>query len=99
MLYYSEILNKNFNTEQECVDAEKDFKKIQEDKEKLVAERKARACEVEEARKNLEKAYEDYRNLLNNFLRDYKTYHYSTSEIKNIPTIFDDLFGSIFINW
>ena len=110
MKYYSEKLNKVFNTEQECMDAEfkakeqENLEKIKkerevalakEKKEKEIAERKALAAEVDEARKALTEAQKNYRDKLGAFVDKYHTYHYSTSNPDEIPTLFD-IFNKIF---
>ena len=110
MKYYSEKLNKVFNTEQECMDAEfkakekENLEKIEkeralaaakEKKEKEMAERKALAAEVDTARKALTEAQKNYHDKLSAFVDKYHTYHYSTSNPDEIPTLFD-LFNKIF---
>ena len=107
MKYYSEKLNKLFDTMEACQKAEMEAKEAEnrermrkeraerekkEKEEKLVAERKARAAEVEEARKAMDEARSKYAKLLEEFCRDYKTFHLSlTGEDakKAIPTLFD----------
>ena len=56
MKYYSETLNKVFENEKDCLDAEKEYKaKVEEEekrKKELADSRKVRAKEVEDAYKN-----------------------------------------------
>lgn len=93
MRYYSETLKQLFDTEEECEKAESEAleakKKAEEERTKLLAERKVRAQEIEDARKIMQEAQNKYNKLLREFLRDYKTYHYSTNSIDDIPRIMD----------
>ncbi len=58
-------------------------------KEKEAAERKAAAAKVEEARKAMVAAQTEYRKLLEDFVKKYKSYHYTTTSIQDIPTLFN----------
>lgn len=93
MRYYSETLEQLFDTQEECEKAESAAleakKKAEEERTQLLAERKVRAKEIEEARKAMQEAQNTYNRLLRDFLRDYKTYHYSTTSIDDIPRIMD----------
>ena len=93
MKYYSENLKQLFETQEECEKAETEAleakKRAETERDKLLAERKVRAKEIEEARKVMQEAQNKYNKLLREFLRDYKTYHYSTNSIEDIPRIFD----------
>lgn len=110
MKYYSEKLNKVFDTPEACEDAEfkekekENLEKIQkerelalakEKKEKEIAERKAMAEEVDVARKALNEAQKAYKEKLDAFIDKYHTYHFSTSNPEEIPTLFD-IFDRIF---
>lgn len=96
MKFYSEELNKLYESQEECEKAESEAleakKRAEEEQEKLVAERKARAAEVDDARKAMVEAQNKYEELLRDFIRDYKTYHYSTNNIDEIPRFFNDFF-------
>lgn len=85
MKYFSEILNKNFNSEKECLAAEKEYTlaqmKANEEKEIKEKARKARAKEVEEAGQR-------YVDLLNAFIKDYGSFHTSIRDGS-------DFFGSL----
>lgn len=98
MKYYSETLKKLFESQEECEKAEQEEieakKKAEEEKERLVAERKARADEVEAARKAMVEAQKNYEKVMHDFLRDYHTYHYSTSNVDDMPRLF-----TFFDNW
>jgi len=112
MKYYSEKLNKVFNTERECMDAEfkakeqENLEKIKkerelalakEKKEKEVAERKACAEKVEAARAAYLDAQKAYRTELEAFCKKYGTYHYTVKDADEIPSLFD-IFKYAF-NW
>ncbi len=106
MKYYSEKLNRLFDDIETCQKAEFDAKeaenreKIRKEraeaeakakKEKEAAERKAAAAELDEARKAMVAAQKHYAELLDNFIKKYKSYHYTTNSLADIPTLFDSL--------
>ena len=97
MRYISDITGKTYNTPGECMEAERKFeaekKAEKEKKEKMAAERKTRAAEVEEARKAMVAAQHKYKEVLEAFVRDYKSYHFSTTDVKDVPTLFDSFFN------
>lgn len=88
--YYSEVLKKYFNTEDECVEAEKEYE------EAHAAELKAKEDRANKA-KAVEQAYKDYLKLRNDFINEFGSYHMTLTE-KDLPeekTLFD-LFDSFF---
>lgn len=99
MKYYSETLQKLFESEKALVEAEK---QAQEEKEKKEAEKKAltekratRAKEIEEAYKAIIEAKNHYNELKNKFIEDYGSYHLTVNTktpIDNIETL-SDLFN------
>ena len=100
MRYYSGVTKKIYESATELMKAEQEAEleqqkkleleqKEKEKKEKIAAERKARAAEVEEARKEMVTAQNHYKEVLEAFVRDYKSYHYTTTDTKEIPTLFD----------
>ena len=104
MKYYSEKLNKVFNTERECMEAEfkvkeqenlariqkeKALREEKEKKEALAAERKVMADKVETARKAYLEAQKAYRNELEAFCKKYGTYHYTVTDADEVPSLFD----------
>ena len=104
MKYYSEKLNKVFTTEKECLEAEfkakekENLEKIRkeretalakEKKEKELAERKALAAEVDEARKKMVAAQKEYQAKIREFVDKYHSYHFTTTNTEEIPTLFD----------
>ena len=104
MKYYSEKLNKFYDTPDACERAEFEAKEkenlekikkereialAKEQKEKALAERKAAAAKVEVARKAYAEAQKAYRTELESFCKKYGTYHYSTNNADEIPSLFD----------
>ena len=106
---YSDKTNKFYNTVEEANRAEFELKEkenlekikqeraaelAKQEKEKKVAERKAAAETVDAARKAYLEAQKVYRKALEDFCDKYGTYHYSTSDADEIPSLFD-WFGNI----
>lgn len=110
MKIYSEQLNKFYDTVAECEKAEADYKATVEaarieqerkaelakkEKEQKMAKRKEAAAKVDAARKAYLEAQHVYREQLEEFVKIYGTYHYSTDNVEEIPSLFD-WFGNIF---
>ena len=108
--YYSDRTKQLYDTQEACEQAEKNAieaenrEKIRKEralaeekerKEKLTSERKARAAEVDAARKEMVQAQNKYREVLKNFINTYGTYHYSTSNFDDLPTLFE-FFSQVF---
>ena len=85
MKYYSEKLNKVFDTVEDLESAEKEHAEKETQALKLREERKVRAKEVEDA-------YIAYKKLLNQFIKDYGSYH-QTIKDKDSWSILDVMFG------
>lgn len=79
MKYYSELVKKNFDSEQECLDAEKQYEEEHAKELALKEERAKRAQEVQEA-------YKHYLELRAKFIEDYKSYHMTLTE-KDLPAL------------
>lgn len=100
MKFYSEDLKKLFDSEKELQDAEvaaKNEKLKAVMKEKALKEaRKTRAKAVDDARDAAIKARHDYQKLLNEFVKDYGSYHstYSSDNMSLVEDLFDCLFGA-----
>ena len=79
MKYYSEELNKMFDTEDELLEAEYQSKCEKEAREAVEkekqAERQKRYDELLAASALLEEVYNEYQKLKNAYLRDYGTLH------------------------
>ena len=85
MKYYSEKLNKVFDKVEDLESAEKEHAEKEVQALKLREERKVRAKEVEDA-------YLAYKKLLNQFIKDYGSYH-QTIKDKDSWSILDVMFG------
>lgn len=104
MKYYGERTQRLYDTAGECQQAEFKAKE-QENREKILAERKAaeakekkkkeaskrkaRAAEVEAARKTMVEAQKAYKDKLESFIKTYSTYHFSSTDINDFPTLFN----------
>lgn len=86
MKYYSEKLNKVFETVDALEKAEAELEAKNAEKKKKAEARAIRAKEVEDA-------YKNYRTLLDAFCKDYGSFHtsYSTSDLKS-NSLLDALF-------
>ena len=89
MKFYSEKLNKVFDTEQACVEAEsahdKAIAEAEAKKKALVEERATRAKEVEDLYKAAVEAKKAYDEKLRAFLKDYGSFH---ATFKNVDQFF-----------
>ena len=97
MKYYSEQLNKLFNTSEELKAAEDKVnaaKKAEEKKKaQLKAQRETRAKEVEDAFKVAYDYTKKANELLNAFVKDYGSYH---TTLKDAPVSIWDVFFNLF---
>ena len=95
MKYYSEILKKTFDSEKECLEAEKKHAIEVAEAEKKKAEstkvRKERAKEVEDAFKVVKEAQKKYNKLLSTFVKDYGAFHMTLATEDTFDDIFDFL--------
>ena len=98
-VYVSELLgNKTFETEEECLAAEKEHEnKLALEKAKK-EERKERAEEVEKAFKDADEAYKVAKDKLNEFIRDYGAFHKTYSGTLPARSLFDYFFTDNFFN-
>ena len=96
MKYYSETLNKVFENEKDCLNAEKEYKAKVEAEEKhkkeLADSRKIRAKEVEDAYKAVIDAQKHYYELKNQFVKDFGSFHMTFSTTDDFHSLFSDLF-------
>ena len=96
MKYYSETLNKVFENEKDCLDAEEEYKaKVEEEekrKKELADSRKVRAKEVEDAYKAIIDAQKHYNELKNKFVEDFGSFHMTFSTTDDFHSLFSDLF-------
>lgn len=97
MKFYSEQLNKLFNSVEELKAAEDKVnaeKRAAEEKQaQLKAQREKRAKEVEEAIKFAAEAQQQANDLLNAFVKDYGSFH---TTMKKAPVSIWDLFHDLF---
>ena len=100
MKYYSTVVNRLFDTEQELLRAEKqiaDEKAAKEAKEKKLKEQRVtRAKEVEAALKEADEAKERANNLLNDFVKDYGYFHTTYTTKRNSNNAADDFINKLF---
>lgn len=93
MKYYSDKTKKLYDSVELLTEAETEFDKENAAKIKAQEERKARATEIEAARKEVLAAQEKYNKLVNKFIKDYGSYHSTiTREIDSMADLFDFIF-------
>jgi len=112
MKYYSEKLNKFYDSADACqraefeakekenlakIENERKERELKEKKDKEAAERKAAAEKVEAARKAMVEAQGAYKKELEAFCQKYGTYHFSLNNLEDIPHLFDVL--NYAFNW
>jgi len=94
MKFYSESLNKMFDSADACAEAESAHEKAMAEaeakKKALADERASRAKEVEEAYKTAVEAKKVYNEKLQDFLKDYGSFH---ATFKNVDPFFS------FLDW
>lgn len=92
-LFFSDILNRTFDSKEKCLAEEAKFlkaKKEKEEKEKKASEgRKADAEKVTAAFELYRKNYNEYLKLRNEFIKKYGSYHMSYSEVEEMPLMVD----------
>lgn len=96
MKYYSEITRRAYDTEKDCIEAENRVKNEQEEKARIEAEKRQQRAQdaqaVEEARQAMVAAQKHYEEVLNNFIKTYGSYHFSTSNVNEMPWRFPFFF-------
>lgn len=92
MKYYSEKLKKVYDTVEQLQAAEKEFDKAHAAEIAKQKERKARANEIDAARKEFIKAQEHYNDLVAKFVKDYGSYHATYNDSDKITSTADLLF-------
>ena len=100
MKFYSEKLNKVFETEKECVAAEEKYDvelAAKQAKEKQLADtRKQRAKAIEESYKKVVEARKEYKKLVDEFTQDYGSFHMSVKSDNLADMDLFDLFKYAF---
>lgn len=96
-LFYSEILRKYYDTEEDCLKAEEEYN--EKHKAELVAkeERASEAKEVERLFKEANVAYDKAQKALSEFCKKYKNYHFTVTDTGTFPSIFDYLFKNFWL--
>ena len=93
--YFSELLNKTFDTKEECLKAEKEFEEKHKAELQLKEERAADAKKVEEAFAKYNEAGKEARELLSEFCKKYGAYHKTFSNITPATRSLFDIFFDI----
>lgn len=98
MKYYSEKLKKVYDTVEQLQTAETEYDKAHAAEIAKQKERKARAEEIAAARKDLQNRQKKYNELVNQFIKDYGSYHATytdedSGEVANVMDVFYKLFG------
>lgn len=93
MKYYSTVTKNFYDDEQACLEAEKTELQKREDAKaaqaKKDAVRKNAAAKVDAARKAMLEAQKNYKNVLEDFCKEYGSYHYSVNSDDDFPWLFD----------
>lgn len=93
MKYYSEKLKKVYDTVEQLQEAEKKYDEAHAVEIKKAEERKRRADEIAAARKDLQNRQKKYNELVNQFIKDYGSYH-ATYKDEDVSAL--DLFYRLF---
>ena len=91
---FYKVNGKLYSTKEEAEKAELALEEAKAKEAKLSEERKARAKEIDEARAAVVEAEKRYNKLVNAFVKDYGSYHFSYTSTE--PDIVDGLFDSFF---
>ena len=84
---YSDVTKQFYDNEAAALKAEEEVRKAQDEK---VARRKKMADTVDVKRKAYDKARREYREALDNFCKDYGSYHYTLAD-KDLEDFFASL--------
>ena len=91
---FYKVNGKLYSTKEEAEKAELALEEAKAKEAKLSEERKTRAKEIDEARAAVVEAEKRYNKLVNAFVKDYGSYHFSYTSTE--PDAFDNLFDSFF---
>ena len=92
MKYYSELTKKVYDSPEEVNAAEAEIKAEEERKLQLKEKRTERAKEIEDAYKVLVDAQKRYNELVNQFVKDYGSFHMTYNGEKPIVDLWENLF-------
>ena len=93
MKYYSEKTKKLYETEEVLRDEEAKYDLAHEKELALKAQRAERAKEIEEAYEKAANAKREADELVNKFIKDYGSYHYTRKDAVPVHSFFDILFN------
>lgn len=93
MKFYSEKTKKMYDDTKSLMIAEAEYEKEQREKNKVKEKRAERAKEIEKAIEEEKKARHKTQELISEFVKDYGSFHYSTTNKDFSP---DGLFQMIF---
>lgn len=95
MKYYSETLNKLFDSTNDLEKAEKKHAEEEARKKELVENKKKQRAEdakkVDEAFKALKEAEDNYHKVIDEFIKKYGYYHFTSTDAEDIPSAFSIL--------
>lgn len=99
MKYYSELTKKIYDCESDLIADEESLVKAKEEKEakakQLKEERANRAKAVEEAYKIAHEKYAEANKLMDEFLKDYGSFHTTVKDVQpTFTSLFDYFFGN-----
>lgn len=100
MKFYSELINKVYDTEKDCMKAEQEYKqaleaKKREEEIKKLAEKKKQEARadaakyINELREEMVEAQRKYRDAIEDFVAKYGSYHFTTNSFDGIPHLFE----------
>ena len=103
MKYYSDLTKDFYNSEKECIVAEKKYHekelvRKQAEEQKKIAEKKKQeersndAKIVETKYQEMIQAQKAYRKAIEDFVKKHGSYHFSTTSFDNIPHLFTSFF-------
>ena len=95
MKYYSDKTKKIYDKVEDLQAAETSYDKARAEEDAKQRDRKRRADEVSNARKELANAQKKYNELLDKFVKDYGSYHatYTDGDINNFSDVVLKIFG------
>lgn len=93
MKYYSEKTKKLYETEEILRDEEAKYDLEHEKELALKAQRAERAKEIEKAYEKAAAAKREADELMNKFIKEYGSYHYTQKNVVPVHSLFDMLFN------
>jgi predicted NBD/HSP70 family sugar kinase len=90
MKYYSDVTKKLYSSEEELVKAEKQVSEKEAKEKEIKAKRAERAKAVDAAFEEAKKANEKANKVLEDFIKDYGSYHTTIKANDNLDKLFID---------